>query len=244
MGRTRRMAQGLLPFRSWGGPRAGAGRKPNGEKPGVSHRTRAALASRHPVHVTVRMQRGLPTLRKRSTHAVLRAAFAAGCDRFGFRLVHYSVQSNHLHLIAEAKDTTSLSRGMQGLLVRVAKALNKLWQRKGSVFADRYHNHILRTPREVRNALAYVLNNGLRHGMRFFRRHVAPRGAPRGERIETARLDPYASGGWFDGWRERPDVRGFESFFRPVAAARTWLLDVGWRRCRLISVTEVPKGTR
>ena len=238
--KRKHISQSLLPFRSWGGRRAGAGRKPEGERAGVSHRTRDPLASRYPVHVTVRLRRGLPTLRKRSTYTALRAAFAAGCERFGFRMVHYSVQSNHLHLLAEARDRASLSRGMQGLLVRVAKALNKLWQRRGSVFADRYHDHVLRTPREVRNALAYVLNNGLRHGMRFFRRARTPRGMG----IETVGLDPYASGGWFRGWREQGVIRGVQHAVRPVAAAHTWLLDVGWRRCRLIGIAEVPKGKR
>ena len=101
----------------------------------VSHDRRAALASRNPVHVTCKLRRGLPTLRRKAEYRVLRGAFAKGCERFGFRLVHYSVQGDHLHLIAEAKDRRALSRGMQGLLVRVAKGLNKLWSRKGSVSA-------------------------------------------------------------------------------------------------------------
>ena len=150
-------------------------------------------------------------------------ALAAGSDRFGFRLVHYSVQSNHLHLIVEAKDRRALSRGLQGLLVRIAKALNRLWGRKGSVFSDRYHDRILRTPREVRNALRYVLLNARRHGI------LGP--SP----------DPYSSGRWFDGWRERLGrlVLGREG---PVARARTWLLAVGWRRHGRIGLAEVPGG--
>ena len=108
--------------------------------------------------------------------------------------------------------------------MRVAKGLNKLWGRKGSVFADRHHDRILRSPREVRNALAYVLNNCLRHGIRA--------GFP----------DLYSSGGWFDGWRR--DRRPLVQVVSPsvVAQARTWLLSVGWRRHRLIGYLEVPGG--
>jgi REP element-mobilizing transposase RayT len=218
---------GVLPFlhRNWGGQREGAGRKPNSARAGVSHRRRAPLASRFPVHVTTRLKQGLPSLRSKGVYAALRASFSAGCNRAGFRLVHYSVQSNHLHMIVESTNGTSLSRGVQGLLIRIARTLNRLWSRSGKVFADRYHDRILRTPREVRHALAYVLNNARRHGVRL-----------------KLAIDYFASGCWFDGWREKPTFTGRLMLERPVAAARTWLLSVGWRKHRLISLQEVPGG--
>ena len=183
---------------------------------GVSHHSREALGSRYPVHVTTRLRRGLPRLRNRRTRAVLWEAFHEGADRFGFRLVQFSIQSNHLHLIAEAKDRRALSRGLQGLFIRVAKALNRLWARAGRVFADRYHDRILRTPTEVRNALAYVFGNANHHGA-----------------LPDERLwDPFSSGAWFDGWREELEVVGGEGVPRPVADAHTWLLSRGWRRAR------------
>ena len=74
----------------WGGKRRGAGRKPKGEKAGVSHAKRAVLASRFPVHVTVRLEKGLPSLRRKEAYRVLKRAFAAGSERFGFRLVEYA----------------------------------------------------------------------------------------------------------------------------------------------------------
>ena len=215
----RRAKEGLLPFKSWGGPREKAGRKPVGKKAGVSHRPRAALASRFPVHVTVNRRDGLPSCRTKTAYAALRAAFAKGCDRFGFRLAHYSVQGNHMHFIVEAKDRAALSRGMQGLLIRVAKALNRVWGRRGSVFADRYHDRVLRTPKEVRNALNYVLANARHHGRRL-----------------SQGIDHFASGWWFDGFRGNPTMKGLEGITRPVATAHTWLLKVGWRRHGLIPI--------
>ena len=217
------MLQGEFEYREWGGPRKGAGRKPKGERALVSHGVRERLARRFPVHVTTRLRAGLPKLRQRGEYRVLRAAFAKGCARFGFRLVHYSVQNNHLHMLVEAKDRAALSKGMQGLLIRVAKALNKLWARKGGVFADHYHDHILRTPREVRNALCYVLHNAKKHGLRI-----------------AEGLDFYSSGWWFDGWREQPEITGTDRLETPVAAPRTWLLGTGWRRSRLLSLFEAP----
>jgi REP element-mobilizing transposase RayT len=195
----------------WGGRSEGAGPKPKGERAGVSHRQRAALASRFPVHVTMKLRAGLPTLRSRRAFAVLAAAFAATREREGVRLVHYSVQSNHVHLMCEARDRTALSRGIQSLAIRIAKRLNRLWQRAGQLFADRYHDRILRTPREVRNALAYVLNNAAHHGV------ALPRDEP----------DPCSSSVWFSGWRT---LRARARDPSPLACARTWLLSVGWLR--------------
>jgi REP element-mobilizing transposase RayT len=189
----------------------------------MPHDRRAPLASRFPVHVTVRLRKGLPRLRNRAEYEVLREAFRKGSDRFGFRLVHYSVQDDHLHLIGEAKNRTALSRGMQGLQIRIAKALNRLWGRVGSVFADRYHDRVLKTPRQVRNALCYVLNNARKHGRRL-----------------AQALDLFTSGVWFDGWRERFTVSNLDGVARPVACARTWLLGVGWRRHGLVGLREVP----
>jgi len=127
----------------------------------------------------------------------------------------------------ESRNRSALSRGLQGLFIRVAKALNRLWGRKGRVFADRYHDRILRTPREVRRALAYVLNNGLRHRHRTL---CGGQPAP----------DLYGSGWWFDGWKESFRVKGVEAQQRPVAASRTWLLRTGWRRHGLVRLAEVP----
>jgi REP element-mobilizing transposase RayT len=219
---------GLLPFRQHGGARQGAGRKPKGEVAGVSHAPRARLAARFPVHVTAKLSRGLPRLRSKPEYAALRAAFAAGCDRFGFRLCHYAILNDHLHFIVEAADRAALSRGLQGLAIRIARALNRLWSRRGPVFADRYHDRILKTPREVRNAIRYLFGNARKH-------------APQGGCSRPAQaIDTYTSAPWFDGFRERITVRGLETVLRPVTDGRTWMLTIGWRRHGLLSVHDVP----
>jgi len=171
--------------------------------------------------VTLRVIRGLPRLRRGSAYRALRAAFGGGSERFGFRLNQFAVMNDHFHLIVEADDRRALSRGLKGLAVRMARALNGAWKRKGRVFFERYHEHVLRTPREVRNALAYVLNNARKH-----RAWLRP-GA----------VDPFTSGSWFDGWRGGI-ARGQTE--PSIAPARTWLQLVGWRRHGLIDVAEVP----
>ena len=141
-----------------------------------------------------------------------------------FRLVHYSVQNDHLHLICEAKNRLSLSRGLQGLCTSIAMRLNRLWVRRGRVFADRYHDHVLRTPREVRNALHYLLHNARKH-LRSFR---------------SSGPDPFSSGPWFDGWRAC-DPLPSPIAMGPIALARTWLLGTGWRRHGRIPLTPRPR---
>lgn len=188
----------------------------------MPHRRREPHDPRCPVHVTLRASRGLPSLRGRRIFAGIERAFGASShDRF--RLLQFSVQSDHLRLVVEADEPTRLARGVQGLAVRTAKAINRVLGRHGAVWAERYHAHALKTPREVRNAFVYVLNN--------FKKHVPG----------ASGLDPRSSGRWFAGWRHAIERMIGRS---PVAAPRTWLAAVGWKRRGLIDVDQVPRGMR
>lgn len=200
------------------------------------------------MQVTSRLVSGLRSLRNASELAVVREAFAQS-QRPDFHIVHHSIQSNHVHLIVEADDRAALTAGMRGLYVRLARALNRLWGRRGPILADRFHERELRTPREVRNALLYVLQNARKHGLWM-----------RGP-------DPCSSGREFDGWdgvgeavgKLRCAVKssrlansaqssgggaaGSATSARGVwRRARTWLLEVGWRRHGLLRESEVPQG--
>ena len=208
--------------RMWGGRRRGAGR-PKDAGSGASHLSRSPLASRFPVHVTLKVDPDLPSLRQKRAFAALRRAFVAGCkgtvELGGFRLVHFSVQHNHVHLLVEGKNREHLSRGLQGLQVRMAKGLNRVWGRKGKVFPERYFEHILRTPLEVKNVLRYVIWNAHKH--RVLRWHRS--------RPDVDLHDPYASGPWLRGWKKgtRPPIPRGPT---PVTEACTWLMRVGWKR--------------
>ena len=156
MARRRPRQLALPAFGTWGGRRPGAGRKSARDRPGPPHACRPKHQIRHPVHVTLRAGNGVPSLRSQAIYPALRRAFAA-CSRRSFRLLHFSVQSNHLHLIVEADAAQALTRGLQGLAVRCARAVNRCSGRRGSVWGQRYHAHALATPREVRLGLVYVL---------------------------------------------------------------------------------------
>lgn len=211
-----------LEFPTWGGRREGAGRKPGPGRRAVPHRRREKHDRHCPVHVTLRASSDVPSLRHGRLFINTRNALAAATTG-GFRVLHYSVQSNHLHVLLEADGPKEFAAGVRGLAIRVAKAVNRALGRRGRVWSDRYHAPRLRTPREVRNAFVYVLQN--------FRKHV--RGA-RG-------VDPRSSARWFDGWRKPPDSVPMPP---PVARARTWLARIGWRRRGLIDVDERPRPLR
>jgi putative transposase len=236
--RARRPVQlGLRRCSGWGGRREGAGRK-RGPQPRTPHRSLSRLASRHPVHVTLKVDDALPSLRGDALWPTVEGSLRRGRERDGFRLVHFSVQCHHLHLIVEAREAMALSHGVRGLSVRLARRINTALGRRGRVFVDRYFPRVLKTPRQARAALAYVLNNSRRHARQ------------QGQRLAWGWIDECSSGRSFDGWRDRPRpppraarrghaCRGGDD--EPlVVAPGTWLLSVGWRRHGLIAVNAVP----
>ena len=194
----------------------------------MPHLRRSAFAASHPAHVTLRVRPDVPSLRTVKLVYELERSFAHACDRGDFRLVHYSLQGNHVHLLIEAAHRPALARGMKAVGARLARAVNRIFERSGPVLADRYHMRVLTTPREVHHALRYVLLNARRHARRL---------------VGAVLLDPASSARWFDGWRREgnPAREGdAEISTRPVARARTWLLAKGWRRHGLLDPADVP----
>jgi putative transposase len=215
--------------RQHGGRRANAGRLPKGPIAGMPHVQRPKLSRHHPVHVTVRVIPAVGKLRRRRAYRCVQWALIRMAPREDFRVAHVSIQRTHLHLLVEASDARALSRGVRAFEISVARRLNRACGRTGVVFRDRYHAQQLTTPRQVRNAFAYVLNNWRRH------REDADRGW---------KLDPFSSAIAFDGWRGHEHLAGFRLppgyDALPVKYAKSWLLREGWRRHGLIDPRELP----
>ncbi|MBK7397481.1 MAG: hypothetical protein IPJ34_14600 [Myxococcales bacterium] len=200
--------------RGRGGARKGAGRPrlPESE----SHRARPPVSPQVPQHLTLRMAEHVWNLRAERCFGPIRRAIGA-VQREGFRVVHYTVQGNHLHLVVEAQDRAALVFGLRSLTVRIGRALNRVMQRRGRVLDGRPHVRALRTPTEVKNVLRYVLLN---------RSHHLP---------DAPWLDECSTAPWFDDWAalevSRPPS-GPPPPERVDRPARTWLLSVGYRRGR------------
>jgi len=208
----------------------------------VPHRARPVHKGRHPVHVTLRARHGLPSFRQQLVHALVLKVLRDQRQRAyedSFQIVHFSIQTNHLHLILEAEDgptKTSATRsrnalrsGVSGFLIAFARRLNKLLGRRGKIWNDRYHRHDLESPHEVKTSLRYVVNNFRKHG------HVT---------FGAGAFDYYSSAQHFDGWSDAL----FDSFEEPEpwteVRPRTWLLGTGWKRHGLIHTEEVPGPRR
>src|SRR5688572_12186165 len=162
--------------------RPGPGR-PKGSKTGrVAHRARARIGEKTAVHVTLRLSRKAPGLRARRPYAAMKAAFAKFRAGAAFRVVHFAVLGNHVHVIVEADGRRALSAGMKSLCHSISRRINALSVRMaggevkrnaggyakakgwiGRVFSERYHAHVLATRTEMANALQYVFTNADRH---------------------------------------------------------------------------------
>jgi putative transposase len=227
-GRSRRGEQLALPRTSgWGGKRRGAGRKRSdadmpGSRSRVVHAPRPIHKGRHPVHVTLRAKPGLPSFRQQRVQRLVAEVLRDQRRRRyrnEFRIVHYTIQRNHLHLVVEAdteraKGYKPLRSGVSGFEIAFARRLNLRLRRRGKVWADRYHRHDLKTPRETWSGLAYVFGNYTHHGMKSHGAGV---------------LDIYASGCVFDGWEGDHFIPAdFERWRWPVCRAQTWLARKGY----------------
>ena len=182
------------------------------------------------MHVTLRVRPGVASLRSGALVREWRRSLAEASERGTFRVAHYSLHGDHAHLIVEAQGKDALACGMKSIGARLARAVNRVSGRSGPVLDGRYHHRSLRSPREVRRALAYVLLNA--------RRHLAKsRGIAHSAK---AHLDGASSARWFDGWRPEVDDVCEAQGAPEVSRARTWLLRIGWRRHGLIHPAEVP----
>jgi REP element-mobilizing transposase RayT len=245
-------------FKSRGGKRRGAGRPPKGRRAGAPHKRRPELKGRFPVHVVLRVADDLGSLRKRHMYKALREATICVAKRElndklhgAFRIVHISIQRSHVHLLVEADHKMALSRGMQSFQISAAKHLNRAVsvvslrrgtgeyaramakRRRGTVFPDRFHQAIITTRKQARHTLAYVLNNWRKH--REDRDGLASRW----------KVDPFSTGVFFDGWKEREDAVTYLPYrdgYQPMVVylPKTWLLREGWRMHGLIPFDYVP----
>ena len=226
-------------FRTHGGKRRGAGRKPKGKRPGARHVARPEHDQRHPVHVTIRVVGSVEGLRRRDIYLAFREATIVTARREDFRIVHMSIQRDHVHLIVEADSKAALSKGVRGFSISAARQINRAiserggGRRTGRVIGDRFHARPLTSPRAVRNAVAYSLGNWRHHGED--RAHYA----------RDWKVDPFSSGAVFSGWKElegSPVLWPLPPTYDPliVFRPRTWLLRSWERFYPLISVREVP----
>lgn len=141
--------------------RKGAGR-PAKVDIGIRHIRRERLGKPSALHLTIKVRENKADIQNKKIlkalhHAIKRARLQR------LKVIHYTLEYNHAHLVVEAADNRILHKGMQAFGISLAKAINKMKQAKGTVYKHRYHFRKLRSRREVKNALQYVWGNGIKH---------------------------------------------------------------------------------
>ena len=163
------------------------------------------------MHMTVRRRDGLPSFRSQRVLRLVHQLMREKNDE-SFQIVHRSIQSNHIHFVAEARDRRAVSRKMQGFMIAFARRLNAMLKRVGKVWADRYYARDIVGSREMKNVLSYVFNNAKKHGV-----------IKKGRRM----LDLFSDAVLFDGWDEKFIRYGFDDWPKPEP--RTRMLRSWWR---------------
>lgn len=171
-----------------------------------------------------RLRIGIPSIRRKPALRAFQRAIQRAQD-FGLHVLHYSILSNHIHMIVEAKDKKALRSGMSSIATSFAIASQRLFHIKGAIFHGRYHLKVIRTIRQMRNTLEYVLLNYCKHV--DFVEHI----------------DSFSSGGHFPHWRKLIPRRRWNDVLgwgvdglsdkldtAGLSRPRSWLARQGWMR--------------
>jgi putative transposase len=204
-----------------------AGGRSARDRHAIRHGKRIRVVSRQPIHIVSRALPRAGCLRDSLVFAAIRRATRVVANHAQFRIVHASIQESHLHMIVEATSGEALTTGMHSFLVSAARGINRAHHAHGRVF-ERYHATTLTTPSQVRNCIAYVLNNWRHHQV---------------DACQPWLIDKYSSAVGFDGWRELHGARfAIPVGYEPLVTHEPtqWLLRAGWRRYGLVSIYEVP----
>jgi REP element-mobilizing transposase RayT len=139
----------------------GAGRKAIHDK-GIRHTKREMIKKDTVLHLTLKIEKNKANLKNKSILKALQHSIKKARS-LGLKVIHYTLEYDHVHLLIEASDKISLGKGMQSLGISFSKGINKIKKQTGKVFKTRYHFRKLNSPREIKNALNYILGNGIKH---------------------------------------------------------------------------------
>jgi REP element-mobilizing transposase RayT len=129
---------------------------------GIRHRERPKLTRLSSLHLTIKIKRIKADLKNKSILIVLKRAIY-NARKKGLRVIHFSLEFDHVHLLIEAPDNFILGKGMQSLGVTLVRGINKLGQTSGEVYKHRYHFRKINSTRELKVVMNYIFHNGVKH---------------------------------------------------------------------------------
>ncbi|MDD4973652.1 MAG: transposase [Bacteriovorax sp.] len=128
----------------------------------MRHTSRPHLSKACSLHLTVKIKKIKAELKNKSVLSILKRAIL-NARKQGLKVIHYSLEYDHVHLLIEADNNHILSKGMQSFGVTISKAINRMRKLKGGVYKHRYHFRKISSPRQLKNVLNYIFNNGIKH---------------------------------------------------------------------------------
>lgn len=115
-------------------------------------------------HVYARGVAGVPPFPAPQDRSALLALLFKGARRYELNVHAACVLTTHYHLVVEATQS-ALSRGVQWLNGRYARAFNKRYGRFGHVFAERFQTRVVDGDERAFETCAYVLLNPVKAGL-------------------------------------------------------------------------------
>ena len=80
-------------------------------------------------------------------------------EEVGVNIVAYCIMNNHAHLLLNVENTNMLSKYMHKLNTKYAVYYNKIHNRVGYVFRDRYKSEGIYNERHLYNCIKYIYDN-------------------------------------------------------------------------------------
>lgn len=136
--------------------------RPAKNDPGIRHSSRMKFSKLTSFHLTIKVRENKADIQSKKLLKALHHAIARARLK-NLKVIHYTLEYNHVHLLVETNDHRILHAGMQALGISFSKAINKVKSLKGHVYKHRYHQRKIGSARELKNVLLYIFNNGKKH---------------------------------------------------------------------------------
>jgi REP element-mobilizing transposase RayT len=129
---------------------------------GIRHISREDIKKPTSLHLTIKVRENKADIKNKQIlkalhHSIKRARMKR------LKIVHYTLEYNHIHLLVEAEIKQLVHQGMQAFGISLAKKINTIKRLKGTVYKHRYHLRKINSPRDLKNVLHYIFNNGIHH---------------------------------------------------------------------------------
>ena len=116
-------------------------------------------------HVVAKTNRGEFILHSDEMKELFLSILKAAKKKFSFKLKHFCIMSNHIHMLLEPAPETSLSKLMQWILSVFAIRFNRIFGQIGHVWYDRFKSNVIISFHHLVNTFQYISENPVKAGI-------------------------------------------------------------------------------